>query len=163
MTGLAAITVRPPWSTAIALGAKLVENRGREIRYRGPIAIHAGLRWSSAGAEDPRIRDLFADRATDLWPANGVDRIRAHRGGHVVAVAELVDCHESDTRLGLPTCCQPWGDSWYTSGPAWHLVLADVRCLPSPVRATGALSVPWTLPADVADQVAEQLRVAADA
>mgnify|MGYP001137357808 FL=1 len=45
-----AITVRQPWAWAIVFGQKDVENRSRNIagRYRGPVAIHAGLRDDDA-------------------------------------------------------------------------------------------------------------------
>lgn len=37
------LTLHQPWATLIALGAKTVETRGWPTKYRGPIAIHAGL------------------------------------------------------------------------------------------------------------------------
>lgn len=63
-----AITIRPPWSWAIAEAAaltalgvppKLVENRGRKVAAEHigqDWAIHAGRTWDEAGAEDLRVR-----------------------------------------------------------------------------------------------------------
>jgi hypothetical protein len=42
-----AITVLQPWASAIAFAGKDVENRDWPTRYRGPLAIHAGARFSS--------------------------------------------------------------------------------------------------------------------
>lgn len=49
-----AITVQQPWAWAIFNG-KGVENRTRNIagKYRGPLAIHAGARWSDRGGSSP--------------------------------------------------------------------------------------------------------------
>ena len=37
-----ALTVSQPYASMIADGAKWIENRHWETRYRGPLAIHAG-------------------------------------------------------------------------------------------------------------------------
>jgi hypothetical protein len=139
-----AITVRQPWARAIAVGAKNVENRGRATAYRGEIAIHAGKTPSLAGDEDLRVLRQF-----------GPDPRVGAPVGAVVAVADLVGCHE--TRKGCTWSCHPWGEFEYNGKPAFHLVLADVRALPRPVHVRGSLQVPWTLPAEVAEQVRVQL------
>jgi hypothetical protein len=41
MSRMKAITVKEPWASLIASGAKLVENRSWRTRHRGPLAIHA--------------------------------------------------------------------------------------------------------------------------
>lgn len=38
-----ALTVRQPWASLIALGVKTVETRSWSTKYRGPLAIHAGM------------------------------------------------------------------------------------------------------------------------
>jgi hypothetical protein len=150
-----AITIRQPWASCIAVdhaGAKRVENRGRPTSHRGPVAIHAGKAGIRGVETDWRIRHLFGDHMD-------ID----HRArGAVIAVANLVDCHQARlTDPDGPVCCYPWGDWRYqqASGevPAWHLVLADVVRLPKPVPARGALNVPWRMPADVVDRIAAQL------
>lgn len=128
-----AITVRPPWAQAIAVGAKPIENRGARFprRYRGPVLIHAGSSWSARGAVDDRVaRTLgFEDchRATSVRSA-------------ILAVADLVDVHPAS-----PACCEPeggchpWGETSYEEAggrrveQVTHLVLDEVRRLPSPV------------------------------
>jgi hypothetical protein len=40
-----AITIIQPWATLIALGEKKFETRSWTTKYRGPLAIHAGMKW----------------------------------------------------------------------------------------------------------------------
>ena len=54
-----AITVRQPWAWAIVHGGKTIENRALAWSYRGPLAIHAGLRWSERGGADTRVIQAF--------------------------------------------------------------------------------------------------------
>lgn len=138
-------TVRQPWAEMIASGAKTVELRRRRVLYRGPVAIHAGLAWDPIALISPAIRQA--------WHRMGHREYELRRSnpkfvfGAVVAVAELVDCHER------ADCCAPWGTE--LSHP-YHLILADVRRI-EPVPARGFLATPWTLPTDVATRVLEQV------
>ncbi|MFI1063885.1 ASCH domain-containing protein [Streptomyces spororaveus] len=43
------LTIRQPWATLIASGAKDVECRSYPTHYRGPLFIHAGLGWDGEG------------------------------------------------------------------------------------------------------------------
>jgi hypothetical protein len=144
---LRAITVRQPWASAIAIGGKSPENRGRNTGLRGEIAIHAGLTLDYAGADDPQvIRVLGPNPLADVVT------------GAIVAVAELVDCHDAEQPLlAGATCCWPWGQRFHNDGVAFHLVLADIRALAVPVPCRGALPIGWQVPGDVEAQVREQL------
>ena len=141
-----AITVRQPYAQCVALGRKIVENRPRPTRHRGPIAIHAGKLVHPQGNTDPRV---IAELGLD--PAAGTPR------GAVIGVADLVDCHRAEQRGPGRTCCEPWGAAVYVSKlgaePAWHLVLADAVLLVDPVPAVGSLTVGWEMPAGVRDAV----------
>lgn len=146
---LPCITVRQPWALVIATGHKTVENRGRPTSYRGPVGIHAARAHDPAGDVDPRILRLWGPEPRVGAPV-----------GAVVAVAELVDCHEATLTgrlLGSEPCCLPWGDREYRGRPAWHLVLADARRLDWPVPARGSLAMPWRLPAEQTAAVLAQL------
>ncbi|MEV1315324.1 hypothetical protein AB0J14_04485 [Micromonospora arborensis] len=143
-----AITVRQPWASCIrheGPEGKRIENRGRPTSHRGQLAIHAGKTPDTLADTDPRITQLFGRDPRVGMPM-----------GAVLAVAQLVDCHQASGR-----CCAPWGEAHYMTGgrilPAFHLVLADVVALPRPIPARGALSVPWKLPEDVSTQVLSQL------
>lgn len=67
-----ALTVQQPWAWAIVYGGKDVENRTRNIAgaYRGPLAIHAGLRWSDRGARSGLVWDAL--RNLYGWPVGPV-------------------------------------------------------------------------------------------
>lgn len=169
---LPCISIKPPWTKCIERELKLIENRGREVTYRGPLGIQATKTWSSIGCLDDRVREALADLLYPIWPDKPDSPMVFHdedfTPGCVVAVAELVDCHRAVTRYeSRPPyrwagyCCQPWGDEMYGDKAAWHLVLANVRRLAEPVPAKGALRIPWMAPEDVASAVWAQLGVAA--
>jgi hypothetical protein len=108
-----ALAIWQPWAECIASGVKTVENRGRPFRYRGRLAIHAGLRRDRWAEQHPLVRAVVD--SPDSVPV-----------GALIAVAELVDCHPD------AGCCRPWGEP-----AAYHLVLARVRRLPWPIPARG--------------------------
>lgn len=160
-----AITVRQPWAWAIVHGGKTIENRALAWSYRGPLAIHAGLRWSERGGADTRVIQAFvADwRRRNLPPgfaelaAQGLAKgDLANKYGVILGVAELVDAHPD------AGCCRPWGESTYTEHPKGtrrvvaHLVLDNVRALAEPIPCKGALGL-WTPAPHVLDQLAAEV------
>ena len=103
------LTLRQPWAWAVAHGGKDVENRTWTTRYRGPIAIHAGLAKPD--------KNNLASRAHRAAHGSSVDT-RLHFGA-IVAVADLVDVHaaghhyERDGLVDVCTdrpCCGPWAE-----------------------------------------------------
>lgn len=137
------ITVRPPWSWAIAEAAslaalgvapKLAENRGRGVARHHigkDWAIHAGQSWDAQGAEDPRVCaawQAFAAAIRPVDPNSALAAIGDTRTGivgpigpglwldtgAVVAVATLAECHQAP-EFG-PLCCAPWGERWHETG-----------------------------------------------
>jgi hypothetical protein len=143
-----AITIRRPWIDCIAHGFKQVENRGRHVRYRGRLALHAARVADAAADRDLRVAAMWGSRVRIGQPV-----------GAVVKVATLVDCHQVQPDVG--TCCLPCGDRYYSTSRrqvlAWHLVLDNIVHLPEPVYCRGQQGVPWMLPPDVATRVATQL------
>lgn len=124
-------------------GGKAVENRTQQCSYRGPLAIHAGMRWSVRGAHSPLVT-----RARD--PHNPPESLNAStfETGVILGVVDLVDVHPS------AGCCAPWGESSYVEHGGRerrqivHLVLENPRLLPEPIPCKGALGL-WTPPADI--------------
>lgn len=144
------LTIQQPWAWCVVHGGKNVENRGSNWDYRGPIAIHAGARWSERGETDRRVRR--AKRHGDAsWPMQRGD----FPTRSIVGIASLVDCHPDTGR-----CCRPWGESSYaewrggTITEVHHLVLDDVRPLVEPLRHRGNLGL-WTVPPHIVEQVME--------
>lgn len=144
-----ALSVKQPWALAICHG-KDVENRTWETGYRGPVAIHASKAFDNV--TDDTL--AWIARETGLSSAEAHDR--DHRGA-VVAVAEVIGCHincgyEGHVFPGVPPImCSPWA----VEGQ-WHWELDNVRVLPEPVSARGALGL-WRLPEDVDAAVRAQL------
>lgn len=124
-----AITIKAPWTVPILLGIKTVENRRQATRYRGPLAIHVSRTWCPNGANTPAVIDTYTRAHAGPRPTVAD---RALTAGHLVALADLTDCHR-DTG-----CCRPWGEPG-----TWHLALRHVRPLTTPLPARGARGV-WT-------------------
>jgi activating signal cointegrator 1 len=141
-----ALSLRQPWATLVAIGAKRVETRSWTTNYRGPLAIHASRRLSPAEARlcctSPFRVALEAGgyRFDDTSPRNPFPLPL----GMVVAVANLVEVRQI-TASNIPD--EPersFGD--YTLGRyAWHL--SEIVCLAEPILARGSLGLwEWMLP-----------------
>jgi len=79
-------TLREPWATLIASGQKDLETRGKRTKYRGLVAVHAGLRWTEdEWVKAYHLRGCGADLPVSFddahWPL-----------GRVLSIGELVDC-----------------------------------------------------------------------
>lgn len=146
-----AITVQQPYAWAIIFGGKDVENRTQLWGYRGPLAIHAGMRWSMRGASSPLVREALAPFLTARQAGEPIDPAEHHdrlRFGAVIGVVELTDVHPEHGG-----CCRPWGESSYTARDGLvrqvtHLRVEDPRPLLAPIRCRGTLGL-WTPPAEV--------------
>jgi hypothetical protein len=119
-----AITVCQPYAHLITTGRKTCENRTWETRYRGPLLIHAGKsrRWLDLD-DDGKEYGVHVD-----WMAFGA----------VVAIATLVGCIHTDSRL-LPEWVGKMTDEQraHVHGPfCW--ILAGVQELPRPIPYRGA-------------------------
>lgn len=164
-----ALTVQQPWAWAIIHGGKDVENRTQLWSYRGPLAIHAGQRWSQRGAQFRPLQEAYA-----AWL--GFTHWSGPFGGHtampidpdsdprdaelidfaaIIGVVDLVDAHHE-----AGGCCQPWGESSYVEHGGrrrraiTHLRLENARALPVPLPCRGALGL-WTPPGDLLEQLQE--------
>jgi hypothetical protein len=146
-----AIVLHQPWAGCAALdvdGRKDVENRGRDTRVRGIIAIVAGQHPLPA-VLDHRVRQLLA-----TW--GGRLQHLLERRGEVIAVAVLDSSHPANQAMMPVSCCYPWGDRDYGDRPAWHWMLRDPFPLPEPVACKGAQGW-WFLPPEVETAVRLQV------
>ncbi|MBU2700609.1 hypothetical protein Ga0466249_001701 [Sporomusaceae bacterium BoRhaA] len=87
-----AITILQPWASLIACGEKKIETRLWPTKYRGPIAIHAGLGKQHI---DLCRQQLFW---ANLWPYEIAAQYSLQERidkflplGAVIAIADLVD------------------------------------------------------------------------
>ena len=109
-----ALTIRQPYASLIATGAKTIETRSWSTQYRGPIAIHAGKSprtWRELDAPSLMSERVVATAALDAfgvvnsaraWPTPlvltegifldwKIGKVPTLPLGAVVAIAELVD------------------------------------------------------------------------
>lgn len=126
-TTMKAITIHQPWAWAIIAGHKRVENRTWPIRYRGPLAIHAGLSHASEQEGRRVLADLGIAVPDDLVY------------GAILGVVDLVGCLRPSDRQRRLLNCQLMDDPLAT-GP-WCWVLANPRPLfdPEPCRGQQAV------------------------
>lgn len=153
------LTLTQPWATLAAIGAKRIETRDWRTSYRGPLAIHAAKGLGTGGMEGLHHRcyhnKAFFDAlmAAGYYEFNHSSCLRPLPLGAIVAVCELRDCRIIGVELnGIPTIAaddmltrtpimgneRAFGD--YSAGRfAW--LLANVRALPEPIPAKGALGL----------------------
>ena len=98
------ISVRQPWASLIASGAKDIENRTWPTRYRGSLLIHASQRADDVTADE--IERRFGVRLPSTLPLGGV-----------VGITDIVDCVKQHP------------SKWYAP-PHWAFVLANSRPFP---------------------------------
>ncbi len=129
------ITVWQPWASAIALGIKRYETRSWLTPYRGPLAIHAAMRWRKGQREILQsVRAQCSHREAGLW--GPVEQLR----GCIIAVVELTDMHNTTTwrvpGSGLERLRQvSWGD--FSDGRwAWRLERPAILAKPIPFRGS---------------------------
>lgn len=84
-----ALTVRQPWASLIAAGVKTIETRSWSTRYRGPLAIHAGMATADF-AENLRLWAALGE-AWDRPSIGAFNHVETHALGAVVATCTLAD------------------------------------------------------------------------
>ena len=120
-----AITLTQPWATLVAIGVKQIETRSWRTFYRGPLAIHAGKKFS------PR----FDSQIRKVLDANSIYELPT---GVIVATCTLVRIIRIYPDNVPPAPEFYFGD--YTAGRwAWHL--SDVVALAKPIPARGSLGL----------------------
>lgn len=127
-----AISIRAPWWWYILYAGKDIENRDWPTSYRGPVLIHASTWWREAECQSDNLaaRRMAQRAGYDGFTPNAHElqawEIRK-RGGHIVGVAEIVDC--------VTASSSPWfvGD--------YGFKLATVSAFKHPIPFKGALGL----------------------
>jgi hypothetical protein len=153
------ITLTQPWATLVALGMKKIETRSWATSYRGKLAIHAaqglGPVGGSRGLEALCRSEPFASALgfepdpfkaallANLAPFQHTPALLPR--GAIVAVCDLIgvvpvaSLHQH-TLIDWPLTDRERAFGDYSAGRfAW--MLADVRALPEPIPARGALGL----------------------
>src|SRR5690349_14904511 len=93
-----ALTVQQPWAWAIIHGGKDVENRTQAWTYRGPLAIHAGQRWSERGQWSNLVTraclDFYGTRAA-LHDPQFTSSESPRVFGAIIGLVDLLDIHQA--------------------------------------------------------------------
>lgn len=139
-----ALSLWQPWASAIAVGAKKIETRGRRMNYRGLLAIHAAKKRSRELDNVSLALARMLRGCVDLPGPSDLPR------GAVVAIVEVVTCREMD---------RAWIDEQHAIERAlgdWQpgrfgIVLTCVRRLAKPYPLRGRQGL-WNIGAD--DQAA---------
>src|SRR5690625_4797093 len=128
-----AITIRQPWATLIATGAKKIETRSWPTNYRGTLLIHAGK-----SKQDLSVAQAFSQWAGPMWEP--FTRPNDLPFGAVVAMADLVDCVDmTPERIERVSPVESRFGHYEPGHYMWHL--DNVRKLDKPIPATGRLGL----------------------
>ena len=130
-----ALTVWQPWASLIAHGVKEYETRAWQTKYRGPLAIHASVRWGRDQQEVVGWRPY-----PDLLAALGLSVADLPKG-FVVGVVDLVDVIPTQDVAPLLSESERRVGDYRPGRFAWRL--ENARLLPEPVYAKGAQSLWW--------------------
>ena len=114
------LSIKQPWTSAIAFAGKNIENRSWRTHYRGPLAIHASGTVVDYEALDVRRRVVRGGEKRPL--IDWINRGRRKCGlesetpdtiicSHIVAIAMIVGCIEKSSS---PWFAGEWG--WLLEG-----------------------------------------------
>lgn len=142
-----ALTVYQPWASAECLGLKGNETRARPTKYRGPLALHAGVKWSATQEQAYAEIDAYLRGSGK----SGLPAVRELPFGAVLAVCDLIDClkvtEENVTSFSMFESIA--GD---LSIGRYVWVLDRVKPLREPIRCRGAQGL-WTPGNELLDQI----------
>lgn len=142
MTLAKAVTLIRPWPAAILRFGKSPENRPWQTHYRGPLILHAGIKYDPDAIEVTRTV-VSADAARELCSWD-------HPVGYV-GVVDLVDVHPGPDPYATPDPERPCRcGAWGYEG-VWHWVVENPRPFPTAIPGKGSLGV-RDAPTDVIDR-----------
>ena len=144
-----ALTIYQPWASLECLGLKGTETRGWPTSYRGPLLIHAGVKWDAYLQERQRTLHEYLVRHGGIGLPGDLPR------GVILAVCELVDCLQvTEDNQGMFAEFDRIAGDLSLGRYVW--VLERVRPLRHPIPCRGAQGL-WTVPAEIAGQILDQL------
>ena len=130
------ISLHQPWASAIALGLKRWETRGRPTHIRGRIAIHAAKKDT---VDLERVWDDFMWSASICTPfaKAGYSKFLDLPFGAIIATADLVDCIPTEVALlkGFISSVEQALGNYLPGRFAWKL--ENVRPLAKPIPFKG--------------------------
>ena len=141
-----AITLTQPWATLVAIKEKRIETRSWNTAYRGPLAIHAAKGYPQ-WAKDWCYVEPF-QTALRAYPGPPLPvgcvlatcRLIACVPTRELQLGRVIECEASLCIAPVPITEQELAFGDYSPG-RWAWLLADVKPLPVPIPARGALSL----------------------
>ena len=127
------LTLTQPWATLVAIGAKRIETRSWNTKYRGPLAIHAAKgfpEWARERFFDWQFREVLEVHCIHSFHELPL--------GVIVATCTLVDCVQI-TSDNVPAAPEFYFGDFTIGRWAWHL--AEITALSRPVPAKGNLGL----------------------
>jgi len=147
------LTVRQPWAWAIVHAGKDVENRSSNIAgdYRGPVAIHAGVKNNQGDVavifETAPDAKSLVEKLTDKLVY-----------GSIIGIIDLIDVHKCFGRER--GCISATGEQvcspWALDSEKYHLVLANPRPI-EPIKYKGFLGLRTITESEVLSEIESQL------
>ena len=135
-----ALSIRQPWASVMAIGAKRIENRNWSTRFRGRVLIHASKWWN--GREVMEDRDFVVDVMRDMpIHAPEMDHIKTMRGG-IIGAFTVIGCVDQS-------------DDPFFFGP-YGFVVEDAIAFPEVVPCQGRLGF-FDVEPTIAQRCHEQL------
>lgn len=120
-----------PWAGLIAIGAKGVETRGWETKYRGKLWIHSAKKWTpslSALLSVEPFRSVVSKYLKDSDSGPLFD------GGNILCQVDLVDCRPTESFNEISAQERAFGN--YAPG-RFGWVLKNVKPLSTPIPLRG--------------------------
>lgn len=129
---LLCISVWQPWAELIIAGIKPVENRTWFTNYKGPLLIHAALRWD-AGWED---KLCWLAKGIALTHLDKITRIEGACGRYSLPQGRIVGA------VCQTNCCEPHEDFgiWHQQGFFGHIYKNPIR-FRAPTKIAGMLKL----------------------
>lgn len=172
-----AVTVRQPWATLIAVGAKRVETRSWATRHRGVLAVRAAKAFPGEARRLCWYKPLYSPlsdagcvRINYRYQAVPEKEVCLPLGA-IVAVVELVACWRltESAIYSVPCDVTRWGREYWSvdisrdelafgdyAPGRYGWVLAEVRRLEKPIPCRGQQGL-WTVPGEIETETWRQL------
>lgn len=142
------LSLLQPWATLMAIGAKKIETRSWSTQYRGLVAIAASKKFNTEDA-----RQCHQQPFAGALVKAGYRKVKEIPTGAILAVGRLEGCwpteHIAEYFTDADLDEMAFGD--YSRG-RWGWRFLDVRKLPEPIPARGALGL-WKPEPDVAEKL----------
>lgn len=138
------LSIKQPWCSLIAMGAKPVENRSRNTNYRGRIYLH------SSG--QPMKGEVYNIIGLDRWESlNKQQKVATWESmklnGAIIGEANIIDCVRGHTSIWADhktlVSRKINGEIQLVEAPCYQWVLSDVVMYEQPILSVKGMLGLW--------------------